>query len=233
MLTKVKNELKEYGKLLRTIPAWVLTMFVLSVVAMNLFANKSINLPVGWLALDCGMIFAWAPFLCMDVVVKHFGPKAGVRLTVISTFVSVLMSVMFFFGGSIPGTWGESFNGDMTMINTALDNTVKGNWYIVFGSTLAFLVAGVVNSITNHATGKLCKKDNFRVFALRTYVSTFVGQFVDNMVFSLVVSQVLFGWTFIQCVTCALTGAICELLCEVVFSPIGWRICKKWKSDGI
>ncbi len=233
MLTKVKNELKEYSRLLHTIPSWVLTLFVLSVVAMNLFANKSINLPVSWLALDCGMIFAWAPFLCMDIVVKHFGPKAAVRLTIIATLVNVLVSVMFFFGALIPGTWGESFNGDMNMINTALNNTLKGNWYIVFGSTLAFIVAGIVNSITNHATGKLCKNDNFRTFALRTYVSTFIGQFVDNMVFSLVVSQVLFGWTLLQCVTCSLTGALCELLCETVFSPVGWRIVKKWKKDNL
>lgn len=231
MITKVKNELKEYSKLLKTVPSWVITLFVLGVVAMNLFANKSINLSVSWLALDCGMIFAWAPFLCMDIVVKHFGPKASVRLTIIATLVNIFVSVMFFLGALIPGTWGESFTGDMNMINTALNNTLKGNWYIVFGSTLAFIVAGIVNSVTNHATGKLCTNDNFRTFALRTYVSTFIGQFVDNMVFSLVVSQVLFGWTLLQCATCSLTGALCELLCEAVFSPIGWKICNKWKKN--
>lgn len=231
MLTKVKNELKEYGNLLHTIPSWVLTLFVVSIISMNVFANKSINLSVSWLALDCGMIFAWAPFLCMDIVVKHFGPKASIRLTILSVLISVAMSVMFFFGGIIPGTWGEAFNGDMIMINTALDNTVKGNWYIVFGSTLAFIVAGIVNSITNHLVGVLCKKDTFRVFAARTYISTFIGQFIDNLVFSLVVSQVLFGWSLIQCITCAITGALCELLLEVVFSPVGWKICNKWKND--
>ena len=229
----IKKELKEYGKLLRTIPSWVITLFVTSVIAMNVFANKSINLPVSWLALDCGMIFAWAPFLCMDIVVKQFGPKSAIRLTILSVLAGVLMSVMFFFGGLIPGTWGESFNGDMTMINTALDNTVKGNWYIVFGSTLAFIAAGVVNSVTNHITGTLCKKDNFKTFAARTYISTFIGQFVDNLVFSFVVSQVLFGWTLVQCITCALTGAICELIFEVIFSPLGWKICNKWKNDGV
>lgn len=229
----LKKELQEYKNLLRRIPAWVLTLFVVSIVAMNLFANKSINLPFSWLALDCGMIFAWAPFLCMDIVVKHFGPKAAVRLTVFSVFISVGMSIMFFLGGLIPGTWGESFNGDMIMINTALNNTVKGNWYIVFGSTVAFIAAGIVNSFTNHMTGLMCKKDNFKAFALRTYVSTFIGQFVDNMVFSLVVSQVLFGWTFLQCVTCSLTGAVCELLMEVFFAPLGWKVCNNWKNNGI
>lgn len=233
MLKMLKRELKEYSNLLHRIPSWVLTLFVVSIVAMNIFANKSINLPVSWLALDCGMIFAWAPFLCMDIVVKHFGPKSAIRLTILSVFISVGMSVMFFLGGLIPGTWGEAFNGDMLMINTALDNTVKGNWYIVFGSTLAFIAAGIINSVTNYITGTLCKKDNFNVFALRTYVSTFIGQFVDNLVFSLVVSQVLFGWTLLQCITCSITGAFCELLFEVIFTPVGWKVCNNWKNNGV
>ena len=229
----LRKELKECSDLLHRIPSWVLTLFVVSIVAMNIFANKSINLPVSWLALDCGMIFAWAPFLCMDIVVKHFGPKASVRLTIMSVVISVGMSVMFFLGGLIPGTWGESFNGDMLMINTALDNTVKGNWYIVFGSTLAFITAGIVNSLTNHITGVLMKYDTFKSFATRAYVSTLLGQFVDNLVFSLVVSQVLFGWTFLQCITCSLTGAICELLFEVIFTPVGWKVCENWKNNGV
>lgn len=233
MLKLIKNEVKEYNKLLHTIPSWVLTMFVLSITAMNLFANKSINLPVTWLALDCGIIFSWMAFLSMDIVVKQFGAKASIRLTIISTLISVLIAVMFFICGSIPGTWGESYNGDMPMINNALNNTVKGNWYIVFGSTVAFIVASIVNSIVNEAVGKACKKDNFKSFALRTYVSTTFGQFVDNLVFALIVSQVLFGWTLVPCITCAMTGALCELLFEIVFSPVGWKICNKWKSDGV
>lgn len=230
---KIKQWFKEFGRSISVVPGWVLAVFVLAITCMNLFANKSINLPVSWLALDCGMIFAWAPFLCMDIVVKHFGPKTSINLTLLSVLISVCISVMFFIGGSIPGTWGESFSGDMTMINTALDNTVKGNWYIVFGSTVAFIVAGIVNAVVNHSVGNICKNDNFKAFAVRTYVSTFIGQFVDNFVFSIVVSQVLFGWTLLQCVTCSLTGAVCELLFEAFLTPVGWRIVNRWKKNDL
>ena len=229
----LKKELKEFKDLLQRIPAWVLTLFVVSIVAMNIFANKSIDLPFSWLALDTGMIFAWAPFLCMDITVKHFGPKAAIRLTLISVVISVLMSLLFYIGGSIPGTWGESFNGDFNTINTALNNTVKGNWYIVFGSTVAFVSAGIVNSVTNHIIGCMLNNDTFTNFAARSYVSTFIGQFVDNFVFSIVVSQVLFGWTLLQCVTCSLTGAVCELIMEIMFAPVGWKVCKNWKNNGV
>lgn len=233
MLTKVKNELKEYSKLLHTIPSWVLTLFVLSITCMNLFANKSINLPFSWLALDCGIIFSWASFLSMDIVVKQFGAKASIRLTIISTLISAIVAGFFFIGSCIPGTWGASYNGDMQMINNSIDETVRGNWYIVFGSTVAFIVAGIVNSLVNETIGNMCKKDNFTNFALRTYVSTTFGQFVDNLVFALIVSQVLFGWTLTQCIMCAVTGALCELLFEVVFSPLGWKICNSWKKNSI
>ena len=74
----------------------------------------------------------------------------------------------------------------------------------------------------------MLKKDKgFGVFALRSYVSTFIAQFADNMIFALMVSKIFFGWTLLQCFTCALTGAIMELLFEVFFSPMGYRISKK------
>jgi hypothetical protein len=38
-----------------------------------------------------------------------------------------------------------------------------------------------------------------------------------------------FHWTVLQCATCALTGALAELIMEIAFSPIGYRIVKKWR----
>ena len=40
-----------------------------------------------------------------------------------------------------------------------------------------------------------------------------------------------FHWTFIQTVMCALTGAVVELILEVIFSPIGYKIVCKWQKD--
>ena len=40
-------------------------------------------------------------------------------------------------------------------------------------------------------------------------------------------------WSFIQCVTCSLTGAAVELLCEVVFSPIGYKVTSVWKREEV
>ncbi|MBQ1285277.1 MAG: hypothetical protein IIY19_02405, partial [Lachnospiraceae bacterium] len=58
-MNKVKSLLKEAVLLERSVPSVVSALFILSIVAMNLLANKSITLPFDWLALDCGIIFSW------------------------------------------------------------------------------------------------------------------------------------------------------------------------------
>ena len=58
-------------------------------------------------------------------------------------------------------------------------------------------------------------------------MSTALAQLTDNLVFALMVSRTFFGWTLLQCFTCALTGAVMELLFEVLFSPLGYRAAKR------
>lgn len=236
MSSKIKNYFIEFKLLLRSVPGVVTVFFVLSVFAMNLLANKSISLPVNWLALDCGIIVSWFAFLTMDMVTKHFGPKAATQLSVFAIAVNLVFCLLMFIGSVIPGVWGESFvEGSEDVINGALDNTFGGTWYVLAGSTLAFLVSAIVNNFTNAAIGLAFKKnsDGAVAYFLRSYVSTAIGQFADNMIFALVVSHVFFGWSIVQCVTCAVTGMVAELLCEVVFSGIGYAVCKKWKKEDV
>ena len=42
-----------------------------------------------------------------------------------------------------------------------------------------------------------------------------------------------FHWTVLQCAMCALTGAIAELIMEITFSPIGYRITRRWRSESV
>lgn len=236
MLSKIKCRIYEIKILLRSVPSPVLTLFAVSVITMNLLANKSVNLPVDWLALDCGIIVSWISFLSMDIITKHFGPKAATQISIIAVLFNLMVCIIFFIAGSIPGIWGESYvEGSETIINNALDHTFSGTWYVLLGSTTAFIVSAIVNNSLNYLIGKLLRKhpDSFITYALRAYISTAVGQFVDNLVFALIVSHIFFGWSMLQCITCSVTGMIVELLCEVAFSPIGFSVCKKWKKDNV
>lgn len=236
MKEKLLREIKEVSLLLRAVPAHVFALFVLSVFAMNLLANKSITLPVNWLALDCGIIVSWAAFLTMDIVTKHFGPKAATTLSVIALLISLAFCLLFFIAAKIAGTWGESYvEGSEDIINTALNNTFGGTWYVLLGSAAAFLLSSAVNNFLNWTVGKAFKRnpDGAAAYFLRSYISTAAGQFVDNMTFALIVSVNFFGWTMLQCVTCSLTGMLVELLCEAAFSPLGYAVTKKWKKENV
>lgn len=229
----MKKTILSFRNLLRSVPPLIVSLLILSVVGMNLLANKSINTGVDWLALDCGILFSWLTFLCMDVLTHCYGPKAATALSFTALALNLFMALIFFLASRIPGVWGESFvEGSEDVINSALDNTFGGTWFIILGSSVAFLASAVLNNFLNYGIGRLLKrKQGFGVFAARSYISTFLAQFADNLIFALLVSQLFFGWTMVQCLTCALTGAVLELLFEVFFSPIGYRMSRAILRD--
>lgn len=230
----LRKEREETKALFHSIPAISVACFVASVVGMNLLANKSIDFPVDWLALDAGTLLSWLSFLSMDVITKHFGPKAANKIACFALFANLLMCLVFFLASIIPGVWGESFvEGSETIINAALNRTFGGQWYVILGSSVAFLVSAIVNNLLSWAIGKGLKKDTRSAFFIRSYVSTAIGQFVDNFLFATIVSVTFFGWTMKQVFVCAATGMAVELLMEVIFSPIGYHISRRWKKDNV
>ncbi len=229
----MKTAFSSFRSMLRTVPPIVSAMMILSVVGMNLLANKSINTGLDWLALDCGILFSWLAYLSMDILTHCCGPRVSSAMSIMALCANLLMALVFFIASRISGVWGESFvEGSEEVINTALNRTFGGTWFIILGSSIAFLASAFINSFLNYGIGRLFKKElNFGEFAVRSYVSTFIAQLADNLIFALLVSKVFFGWSLLQCFTCALTGAVLELLFEVVFSPIGYRISKRMLSE--
>lgn len=218
--------------LMRSIPATVMTLFVVSVICMNLLANKTL-LQLDWIALDGGILISWLSFMCMDIITKHFGPKASNRISILAVGINLLTCLIFFVASAIPSHADDY---------SAFDGIFGGTWFILLGSTIAFLCSAVLNNTLNFVIGKSFEKnpDGKLAYAVRTYISTFIGQFFDNFLFSLIVFVGFapifwdgFHWTVLQCATCALTGALAELIMEILFSPIGYRVSKQWKSHQV
>ncbi len=223
---------KESTKLLlHSIPAVVVALFVVSVITMNILANKTIY-QNEWLAIDGGILVSWLSFLCMDIITKHFGPKASVKITLLAMFINLLTCLIFYIVAKIP-TPGMDF--------TAFNELIGGTWYILLSSTIAFLCSGLVNIWLNFFVGKIFKKNPNGLFAFitRAYISTFIGQFLDNFIFSILTFTIFmpiyigFSWTVLQCFTCAILGALIELFCEAVFSPFGYYVSRKWQKDNV
>lgn len=228
----IKRELEDYKLLLRSIPSLVVSLFIVSVIVMNLLANKEL-FSTPYLALDCGFTVSWVSFLCMDMICKHYGGKPAAKISILALAVNLAVCLLFNLISRTPGMWGEYYSTESMDVNNALNATFGGSWYVVLGSSTAMLVSGICNSIINMFVARHFTQDNFVSFALRSYISTGIAQFVDNMVFALMVSYVFFGWSMTQVVTCSLTGAIAELLFEVVFSPIGYRVTMEWKAEHV
>lgn len=228
----IKNELKETAVLLRCIPTTVVTLFVVSVICMNLLANKTL-LQLDWIALDGGILISWLSFMCMDIITKHFGPKASNKISLLAAMINLLTCLIFFVAGSIPSNAKDY---------SAFDEIFTGTWFILLGSTVAFLFSAILNNLLNFAIGKAFKKnsDGKFAYAMQSYISTFIGQFFDNFIFSLIVFAGFapifwdgFKWSVIQCATCAVTGAVAELILEIAFSPIAYRIVINWKNNQV
>ena len=231
ILSRVKKSLHESVILLRNIPSPVVALFVISVIAMNLLANKTIY-QSELLAIDGGILVSWVSFLSMDIVTKHFGPRASTRLSIFAVLVNLLTCLIFFVASIIPTETDFS----------AFNSVVGGTWFILLSSTVAFVCSAIINNFLNYFTGKIFKKnpDGKVAFVVRSYVSTFIGQFCDNLIFAILCFMVFapifwdgFHWTFIQCVTCSVLGALLELLMEAIFSPIGYVVTKNWRKNDI
>ena len=228
----LKNEKMRTAILLRSIPATVMTLFVISVVCMNLLANKTL-LQLDFIALDGGILISWLSFMCMDITTKHFGPDASNRISVFAAAINLLTCLIFFVASIIPSNAADysAFNG-----------IFGGTWFILLGSTVAFLSSAIINNMLNFLIGKAFKRnpDGKAAYAISAYISTFIGQFFDNFIFSVIVFVGFapifwngFHWTVLQCAMCALTGALAELIMEIIFSPIGYRIVKNWKTNNV
>ncbi len=233
-MKKIKEFANELILLQRNVPGLLFALFVIAIVSMNLLANKSINMPFDFMALDCGFIFSWITFFVMDVMTKRFGPRGATLVSVMALMLNLFVAFMLFLGSAIGGVWGESYvEGSEDIINNALNNTFGGTWYVLLGSSIAYICSAFVNNYVNWSIGKRADKGGFKGFALRSYISTFIGQMVDNLIFALIVSLHFFGWSLVQCIVCALTGAVFELICEVIFSPIGFKIARNWEKDKV
>ncbi len=228
MIRFLKSEYGAYRAIMKKTPSVALTIFVLAVVMMNLLANKEL-FHTDWVALDCGFVLSWIPFLLMDCFCKVFGGRAALRISIFAIAVNLLTFGLFKLVSLTGGMWGGYYATGLTEVNDALNATIGGSTWIVLASALSMAVASAVNSLVNTAVARLVKSGDYREFAARSFISTAISQFIDNFVFALTVSVPLFGWSLRQVAFCSLVAAAFELAVEVIFSGFGYRIASRWE----
>lgn len=227
---------KDWKLMLRSVPSLVVMLFCVSVVIMNLMAGKTIIITdPAWFGVTGGIILSWIPFLCMDILNKSYGSKVATKMTILALGVNLFCVAMF----EIVSRF--QIGGDPEQY-AAFNATFKQTWQILLASSIAFLVSGIFNNLMNAGIAKLCKDPNSKkAYYARSYGSTILGQFIDNFVFTSLAFLVFFklsigtslGWTWWTVLGSATFNAILELVMEAIFSPFGYKVCKKWEKENV
>lgn len=226
----IKKVVADYKLLLDNVPTMMTLFFVTGTLVMNLSASKVV-FDLGVVAGTGGIILSWLPFLCMDTVSKHLGARASIMLNILSSIFNILATIFLAIVAAIPTAQDY----------TAFNSTFGAVWFIVLASNVAFILSGVVNSLLNVSIGKLFKnKTSGLEFFTRSAISTFIGQVIDNFVFMWLLygifAPIYWGMKPMSVVTCLGTGVLgglLELICELILTPVGYAIVKRWQRDGV
>ena len=232
---------KDWKLMLRSVPSLIVMLFCVSVVIMNLMAGKTIVLTdPSWFGVTGGILLSWIPFLCMDILNKSYGAKVATKINILALGVNLFCVGVFELVTRIQvGVVPEM---DIARIE-AFNGTFKQTWQILTASSIAFLVSGIFNNVLNAGIAKLYKNDpnDKKEYYARSYGSTIIAQFIDNFVFTSLAFLVFFklslgssfGWTIWTVLGSATFNAILELVMEVIFSPFGYKVCKKWEKENV
>lgn len=229
MIKFIKKEILEFKKALTFISPVVLALYIAVLISMNLLANKEIYTgnTSNWLVIDCGTTLSWAMFFITNIIVKKSGPKHSIRISLIAVTTTLFFFMWYSLISYIPGNWGAYYEYNSNIANSALNYTMRGSWRIILSSSLAFFISISFDSILNYTLFKKFKQNKMKSYMLSNYISTGLSQFLDNIIFSELVSARLFGWSQLQCFVSALTTMVIELMFEVVFSIVSYKLYKK------
>lgn len=229
MVKFIKKEIMEFKKALTFVSPVVLALYIAVLISMNLLANKEIYTSnIGnWLVIDCGTTLSWVMFFLTNIIVKKAGPKRSIRISLIAIIITLFFFIWYSLISYIPGNWGAYYEYNSEIANNSLNYTMRGSWTIILSSALAFAISISFDSVLNYSIFNKFKDKKIKGYILSNYISTGLSQFLDNIIFSELVSARLFGWSQLQCFVSALTTMVIELMFEVVFSIISYRIYKR------
>lgn len=244
----VKDQVRETKALFKGLPAIPFAAVCISFILMNLLATVALY-NEWWIAGDIGIIVSWLAFLFGDMFVKRYGAKGAIKIQIAALLVALCTLGILAAGSAIENAVYAEFiaSGEYYPMLSLfswefnIDNGMVTLWTLG-ASSLAFVIANIFNAfVSKFILIKFKKRTSFKAYATAAYISTFIGQFVDNLVFA-------FGFTFfasriglwgmtpvtvLAIFMCALTGAVLELIFEVIFSPIGFKIAEHWRKEGI
>ena len=214
-----------------SVPGPMVATYVLSLAYMNFFAIK--EFPIGRIAvIDCAFLLSWAPFLIADILIKLFGVRAAVSMSIFGASCNATFSLLLWFVTKIPSSFG-GFNGTYD-IQLAVEEILGSHILIILGSAIALILSTIVKGMTLKAIDKRSKDpSSITILYREVAISSFVGQLFDNTIFAFFTAFLLFHWHISTIIVSIIIKTGIELFMEMTCLPLGYVAITQWKEDGI
>ena len=235
MIEKLKKEWEETKVLFRCMPTVPFAFLVCCLIAMNFLANR--GGAIGPVAFDCGVIVSWVVFLASDMLVKRFGAKASIKINIAALALELVSVGLMTLGAMIPfAMYGA--NEQESAVFTAI---FKAAPWPLFAGAAAALLANVANAVVSKSILlKFKNRTSGTAYITASWVSTALGQFLDNFLFGLFFSMwqpwfLNYGTSkaLLSLIPMAAVGMVMELIGQMIFSPVGFKIAESWRRRGV
>jgi len=235
MIEKLKKDWLETKVLFNCMPTIPFAFLVCCFIAMNFLANR--GGAIGPVAFDCGIVVSWVVFLASDMLVKRFGAKASIKINIAAILLQLVTIGLLTLGAVIP----FAMYGATEEESAVFTSIFKAAPWPLFASAGAALLANIVNAVISK--GILLKFKNRTsgvAYITASWISTSFGQFCDNFLFGLFFSmwQPWFPYfrtprAILALIPMAAVGMVLELIGQMIFSPVGFKIAESWRRKGV
>ena len=153
-------------------------------------------------------------YIISDVLTEVYGFRVARGVIWLGFACNLLMVILFFIGGAIPGA---VFWEDQDAYETILGTT---GW-VLAGSFVAYLIGEFSNAMVMVI---LKNRTSGRHLWLRTISSTFVGQGVDSIMFYGIAFGISGIWPMMDVVRAMILAWIAKTIYEIVATPVTYLV---------
>ena len=208
----------------------IMAVFVAILLVSNIASSAKI---VDWgvslfsipLAFDAGTLLFPVSYIFGDILTEVYGYRLGRRVIWIGFFCSLLMSVILWIVGRLPGEVTWVTNVGQQAYYSILGGVSSGA--IVFASLIAYWAGEFTNSFT---LAKMKILTRGRWLWTRTIGSTLVGEGVDTLLFvSLATFFKVPGFAPKIWLTLVLTNYLFKVGVEALMTPVTYQVVSRLK----
>lgn len=186
-------------------------LFIASLVACNLVANKFVTVDLGFteFILSAGVLAYPLTFLITDLLSELYGRKLTNKVVVSGFGALLLVLIILQLGGAFNAIETSPVNDD------EFSTVFANSWRVIFASMVAYLVAQLIDVRLFHYWKRLTKG---RHLWLRNNASTVLSQLVDT---TLVIGVLFIGVEPINKILLfILHGWLFKMLCALADTPL-------------